>query len=84
MSRALIVDSNILLKPLITHGAGGGGNIRSTPATDTTEAHIGFYKYSDEGAADANDMWVAGVNCWARSVFPTWTPATQRMLNYKK
>jgi hypothetical protein len=60
---------------------GGGGCFRAVAAQVGLEASVGLYKHSDMRVNDAGDMWVAGLNCWARTGYTIGTQGTGACLN---
>jgi hypothetical protein len=61
--------------------SGGGGIVRCLPASNDTESSIGFYKYTDERAVAAGDMWVVGQGAWNEPGFSIGTPTRGACLN---
>jgi hypothetical protein len=60
---------------------GGGGCFRAVAAQVGLEASVGLYKHSDMRATEAGDMWVAGLNCWARTGYTIGTQVSGACLN---
>jgi hypothetical protein len=62
-----VYGDTLLSNKLIIRCPGGGGNIRTLPDSDGSEASIGLYNYIDQRADVAGSMFVSGINCWDRA-----------------
>jgi hypothetical protein len=74
------LNTSLFNSIITTCRAGGGGNIRSVPNANRSEASVGFHNYTDLTASAAGDMIVAGMNCWVRSGYSIGTPVKQTCL----
>jgi hypothetical protein len=76
-----VYGTTVLSNTLKIQCSGGGGNVKVVPAFDSNESSIGFYRYTDMRAVDANTMWVAGQSCWNLEGFSIGTPTRDACFN---
>ena len=65
----------------ITTPEQGGGSIRIVSINNGGESSIGYYNRSDLRNNIAGDMWISGINCWARSGYSIGTSGMDVCLN---
>jgi hypothetical protein len=78
----LSFDPNVLTSCLTMNNCqGGGGCFRAVAPQVGLEASVGLYKHTDLRSAATGDMWVAGLNCWAKTGYTIGTSVTGSCLN---